>query len=124
MRITSSAPGNLARSCRSRTNACCSPSAQATCSSGVDFASGSASSTADGSACRDRISSSRAAVYMPSSKPYQRSPKNVWPLISPASAAPSSFIFTLMNEWPVFHRSGLPPCFAIQGLRCRVDFTS
>ena len=56
-----------------RSSACCSPSAQATLSSGVDTASGSASSTADGSAWRDRISSSRAPAYRPSSKPYQRS---------------------------------------------------
>ena len=34
-----------------------------------------------------RISSSRAALYMPSSKPYQRSLKKMWPLISPASGA-------------------------------------
>ena len=35
--------------------------------------------------------------------------KKMWPLISPASGAPVSFIFALISEWPVFHSSGLPP---------------
>ena len=30
----------------------------------------------------------------------------MWPLISPASGAPVSFIFDLMRLWPVFHISG------------------
>src|SRR3546814_1626992 len=46
---------------------------------------------------------------MPSSKPYQRSPKKKWPLISPASSASVSRIFALTSECPVFHISGLPP---------------
>ena len=33
----------------------------------------------------------------------------MWPLISPASGAPVSFIFDLIRLWPVFHISGLPP---------------
>ena len=58
------------------------------------------------------ISSSRAPAYRPSSKPYQRSLKNMCPLISPASGAPVSFSFALISEWPVFHSSGLPPWLA------------
>ncbi len=46
---------------------------------------------------------------MPSSKPYQRSLKNMCPLISPASSAPVSFILALISECPVFHSTGLPP---------------
>jgi len=38
----------------------------------------------------------------------QRSLKNTWPDISPASSAPVSFIFALMKLWPVFHNSGRP----------------
>src|SRR4029434_7339786 len=98
MRITSVAPGNSSDSAMRATSACGSPSAQGIVSSGVETASGSASSVADGSRCRDRISSSRAPAYRPSSKPYQRSPKNVWPLISPANAACVSFIFALISE--------------------------
>ena len=38
------------------------------------------------------------------------------PLISPASGAPSSFIFILMNECPVFHITGSNPArFSICG---------
>ena len=33
----------------------------------------------------------------------------MWPLISPASGAPTSRIFALTSEWPVFHISGTPP---------------
>ena len=86
--------------------------------------SGSAFSTALGSAARETISSSRAPAYSPSSKPYQRSTKKVWPLISPASGAPVSFSFALMSECPVFHSTGLPPWRRIQGARLPVDFTS
>ena len=35
--------------------------------------------------------------------------KKMWPLISPASGAPVSFILALIRQWPVFHISGLPP---------------
>ena len=56
-----------------------------------------------------RISSRRAAEYRPSSKPYQRSRKKKWPLISPASSASVSRILALISECPVFHISGLPP---------------
>ena len=45
MRITSAAPGNCADAASFAISACCSPSAQAMFSSGVDTASGSASST-------------------------------------------------------------------------------
>jgi hypothetical protein len=90
----------------------------------VADASGSASSTALGSAARERISSRRAPVYRPSSKPYQRSLKNTWPLISPASGAPVSLSLALISECPVRHISGSPPCLRIQGARLRVHFTS
>ena len=33
----------------------------------------------------------------------------MWPLISPASSACSSFIFALISEWPVLYMIGLPP---------------
>src|SRR5687768_10824940 len=123
-RMTSSASGNVAVRCSSAISACCSPSLHARLSSGVESASGSAFSTAEGSSWRDRISSIRAPLYRPSSKPYQRSPKNVCPLISPASSAPVSFIFALINECPVFHSNGLPPWRSIHGRRLRVDLTS
>src|SRR5262249_22163205 len=93
-------------------------------SSGVDTLSGSDSRTAEGSGWRERISRSRAPAYRPSSKPYQRSLKKVWPLISPASSAPDSFILRLMSEGPVFHSSGDPPWSTIHGFRFRVDLTS
>ena len=35
----------------------------------------------------------------------------MWPLISPASGALSSFILALISEWPVFHITGLAPAF-------------
>jgi hypothetical protein len=38
----------------------------------------------------------------------------MWPLISPASGAPVSFIFDLIRLWPVFHISGLPPSSAMR----------
>jgi hypothetical protein len=44
----------------------------------------------------------------------------MWPDISPAIGACSSFILSLMSECPVFHITGLPPAFSIavrQGLR-------
>ena len=63
------------------------------CSSGVLLEFGSALGTALGSAWRDRISSRRARCR-PSSKPYQRSLKKTWPLISPAIGAPVS------ASWP------------------------
>ena len=110
--------------CNSAIRRCGSPSASCQCSSGVVTESGSALSTALGSCARDTISSSRAPAYRPSSNPYQRSTKNVCPLISPASGAPSSFSFALISEWPVFHSTGFPPWLRIHGARLRVDFTS
>src|SRR5436309_13179487 len=86
--------------------------------------SGSALSVAVASGVLLRISSRRAPAYCASSNPYQRSTKKVWPLISPASAAPRSRILALMSEWRVFHRLGTPPCSRIQGGRLRVLFTS
>ncbi len=124
MRITSTAPGKVALSASFAINACGDSPPQATLSSGVDTLSGSASSTADGSVWRDRISSSRAPAYKPSSNPYQRSLKKVWPLISPASSAPLSFILALMSECPVFQSRGVPPWSTIHGFKLRVDFTS
>jgi hypothetical protein len=59
-----------------------------------------------------------------SSKPYQRSPKKMWPLISPAIGEPISRIFALINEWPVFHISGVPPAARITGARRWLHFTS
>src|SRR4030067_1012084 len=79
------------------------------CSSGVQNASGSAFSAALGSFTRLNISSRRAPLYSPSSKPYQLSLKNMCPLISPASNAPVSFILALTSECPVFHNVGFPP---------------
>ena len=37
----------------------------------------------------------------------------MWPLISPASGAPVSFIFDLIRLWPVFHINGVPPIAAM-----------
>jgi len=48
----------------------------------------------------------------------------MWPLISPASGEPSSLIFALMSEWPVFHISALPPAWRIVGARRWLHFTS
>src|SRR5947207_3120017 len=107
-RMTSVAPGNSAVSASLAISACGGSPLLVTLSSGVEMLSGSACNAADGSARRERISSSRAPAYRPSSKPYQRSLKNVWPLISPASSAPLCFIFALINECPVFHNSGVP----------------
>ena len=61
---------------------------------------------------------------MASSKPYQRSLKKMWPLISPAIGAPVSFSLALISEWPVFHISGMPPAARIAGARRCVHFTS
>ena len=61
---------------------------------------------------------------MPSSKPYQRSAKKKWPLISPASSAPVSRILALISECPVFHISGLPPWRRMCDDRRPVHFTS
>ena len=61
---------------------------------------------------------------MASSKPYQRSPKKMWPLISPAIGAPISFIFALMSEWPVLYIIGTPPAWRMAGARRCVHFTS
>src|SRR3546814_9090194 len=44
--------------------------------------------------------------------------------ISPASGAPTSFIFALMTEWPVFHISGLPPAAAMPSNSASLHFTS
>jgi hypothetical protein len=63
-------------------------------------------------------------VYVASSKPYQRSPKKMWPLISPASGAFSSFIFALTSECPVFHITGSPPASRISGARRCEHLTS
>ena len=72
----------------------------------------SASSRASPPGSRDTISSRRAAANSASSKPYQSPPKNMWPLISPASGACISFIFALISEWPVFHITGTAPAFS------------
>ena len=61
---------------------------------------------------------------MPSSKPYQRSLKKMWPLISPPSGESISFIFALISEWPVLYISGLPPAAAMAGARRCVHLTS
>ena len=45
---------------------------------------------------------------MPSSTPYQFSPKNMCPEISPPSRMPSSRILRLRSECPVFHMMGWP----------------
>src|SRR5438046_2931682 len=49
------------------------------------------------------------AASSASTKANQSPPKNRWPLISPASSAPVSFIFCLMSECPVFHITGVSP---------------
>ncbi|MNT33979.1 hypothetical protein D3C72_1699310 [compost metagenome] len=109
MVITRRASGNWPWSCNAWTRVKGWPSSISSFSSGVDTSCGRASSGAHASAKRDTISSRRAPVYRPSSKPYQRSLKKMWPLISPASSAPVSFIFFLISEWPVFHITGRPP---------------
>ena len=48
----------------------------------------------------------------------------MWPLISPASGAPVSFIFDLIRLWPVFHISGLPPISAMRSNRIWLALTS
>ena len=48
----------------------------------------------------------------------------MWPLISPASGAPVSFIFDLIRLWPVFHISGLPPSSAIRSNSAWLALTS
>ena len=48
----------------------------------------------------------------------------MWPLISPASGAPVSFIFDLIRLWPVFHISGLPPSSAMRSNRVWLALTS
>src|SRR6185436_13849185 len=54
IRMTSSAPGNFALDASFAMSAWCSPSAHAIANSGVDTVSGSASSTAEGLASRER----------------------------------------------------------------------
>src|SRR5450631_895732 len=124
MRMTLAAPGNSQVSAMAAMSWCADASLHATLSSGVLMLSGRDESSDDASAWRETISSNRAPAYRPSSKPYQRSLKKVWPLISPASSAPVCFIFDLISECPVFHISGVPPWRRIQGCRLRVDFTS
>src|ERR1700682_1300658 len=124
MRMISEAPGKLARSARRAIIAWAEAPPVATLSSGVERLSGRECNTADASASFDRISRRRAPAYKPSSKPYHRSAKKVWPLISPASSAPVSFILALISECPVFHSSGRPRWRSIHGFRLRVDFTS
>ena len=46
------------------------------------------------------------------------------PDISPASSAFSSFIFSLMSEWPTFHMIALPPALAISSYSAFEHFTS
>ena len=48
----------------------------------------------------------------------------MWPLISPASGAPVSFIFDLIRLWPVFHMQGLPPSSAIRSNSAWLALTS
>ena len=48
----------------------------------------------------------------------------MWPLISPASGAPVSFIFDLIRLWPVFHISGVPPSSATRSNKLWLAFTS
>src|SRR5439155_16475264 len=68
-------------------------SAQSTRTSGVDTVAGrSASRRESGPPSSATYCSRRAAANKASSNPYQSPPKNMWPLISPASGAPSSFI--------------------------------
>jgi hypothetical protein len=54
---------------------------------------------------------------MASSKPYQRSPKKMWPLISPAIGAPISLSLALISEWPVLYIIGTPPASRMTGAR-------
>ena len=46
------------------------------------------------------------------------------PDISPASAAFSSFIFTLISEWPTFHMIARPPRAVISSNSAWLHFTS
>src|SRR5574338_48700 len=48
----------------------------------------------------------------------------MWPLISPASGAPVSFILDLIRLWPVFHISGVPPSSATRSNKTWLAFTS
>ena len=48
----------------------------------------------------------------------------MWPLISPASGAPVSFIFDLIRLWPVFHISGWPPSSAMRSNSTWLALTS
>ena len=48
----------------------------------------------------------------------------MWPLISPASGAPVSFIFDLIRLWPVFHIKGLPPSSATRSNSAWLALTS
>ena len=61
---------------------------------------------------------------MASSKPNQRSAKNMCPDISPASTAFSSFIFALMSEWPTFHMMARAAGAAISSYSAWLHFTS
>ena len=63
-------------------------------------------------------------MYIASSKPYQRSAKKMWPLISPAIGAPVSFSLALTSEWPVLYISGTPPCARTSGARRWLHLTS
>jgi len=71
-----------------------------------------------------RISSSRAALYRPSSNPYQRSPKQMWPSNSPARRAPVSRSLLFRFAGPLFHMIGLPPSSLTIAFRWRLHFTS
>ncbi len=122
--VVISPPGNSAISLSVLTTSWCSPSAHATLSSGVLKLLGRALSTALGSLLRERISSMRPAVYIASSKPYQRSLKKMCPESSPASGAPVSLSLAFASEWPVIHIVGLPPCWRIHGARRWLHFTS
>ena len=72
----------------------------------------------------ETISKSLAAVYNASSNPYQRSLKNIWPDISPASAAFVSFNFFLIKLWPVLDMIGSPPLSEITLGKSEVHLTS
>ena len=48
----------------------------------------------------------------------------MWPLISPASGACSSFILALISEWPVFHITGSAPASSSAAGRTSEHFTS
>ena len=48
----------------------------------------------------------------------------MWPDISPARSAFSSFIFALISEWPTFHMIALPPRAAISSNSAWLHFTS